>query len=404
MNAKSGIVFVLLLTNVIHGAVRVDEVYDMKANLVDVVLFEQSDLYRALLSRPTMSGDTRRLLLPIQTLVSGSDLGDFRSSMVFDRTLGRALTIEAPLDDGTMAPASILDLLSRDGRVVVGRNANGSLFRWVDGVGAELIRDSQGELLKATGTGISRDGSVVLANTLSGIQWSQGYAWRAADGVATPLTVTTTLSDGTLADQPVSALGVSGNGQVIAVGRSSLTQQYFWSEIQVQPGVWYLETTNNIRWNTEVNLSYDGSVVSYTVMDESNLLSDRYWRALRGSIRDISNDADLAVGSIGSPVLSAGGFGSQLTYIARADRNWSLDNTLSTDLAFMDIISSVSDNERSFLTLTERVVPQAGTGLGLRYRFAVVTIPEVPGGVMVGMGLMGAVIIARWRRAANRSR
>jgi hypothetical protein len=404
VNAKSGIVFVLLLTNVIHGAVRVDEVYQFIAPFRDAAQFEQSGLLRSLLSLPSMSGDTRRLLLPIRAIDPGAEVADYRKSMVFDRTLGQALAIEAPLDDGTMAPANVFDLLSKDGRVVVGRNANGSLFRWVEGSGAELLRDSQGAFLKATGTGISRDGSVVLASTLSGFQWSQGYAWRESDGVATPLKVTTNLSDGTLVDRPVSALGVSGDGRVIAVGPMGLEPPVFPSETQVQTGVWYLNTFNNILWNSDVNLSYDGSALSYYDRS-SRLLSDGRWLTINGSILDISNDGDLAVGWAQPSGLAGVGLISSLwPYVARAEQNWSEDwVTLGFVPIPKDIVYAVSDNERSFLTVTETIVSQNSIN-AFEYQFTVVSIPEVPGSWMVGIGILGALIIARWRRAANRSR
>jgi hypothetical protein len=363
-----------------------------------------------------MSDDAQRFLLPI---LNEDGTGQYRPSRaLFDRNKGGQVPILVPTQSGESLPPLQIDAMSGNGKFVVGRNQDGNLFRWSDATGPELLRGGSG-WASGKAVAISNDGSRIVGNEISksSTGFTKGFEWTASSNLVQAFTLTRTLPDGSTAiGQPGIDMMSDDGSTLLLSGDLGLPGNLYSTvfESLIAPDLWYILGPPYIL---PTLMSSDGSILAYF---SSASLSNRVkigdeWRSVdTTSAFPTAMSPDGKVIGLTQSYLALGSFFTIFPLLIHGDSRIILeDGSVFTDLdrylslnkfnGLQTAVYDIADDNRTLLTAIGSVGLQNGT-LVATLEIVTVTIPEVPGGVMVGMGLMGAVIIARWRRAANRSR
>jgi hypothetical protein len=402
------------LCSSVFAAVRVERVRRIE--------FNDAEKFAQLLNGPfffewftlnsfRISEDGQRLLLP--SLKENATGQYVPARDLIDRQTGNIVPISVPTQSGVSLPPLQIDAMSGNGQFVVGRNQDGNLFRWSEATGAELLQGASG-LARGRGVAISNDGQRIVGNEdFSGLR--RGFEWTSSSLVQ-PFTVTQTLPDGrTFVGRPtITNMSDDGSTLLLSGDLGLPTDLYSMiNESEIAPGVWYLRDFSDVSYLVPPLLSSDGSIIAYSSRfgDENRLKSGDQWGpfrgASRGSVSALSPNGDvvgttsffITSGRILFPLLSFDRDDPILledgSFFTKLDRYLpSSGDSNSRQLGVYDI----AGDDRTLLVV--RGLTKFGP-FDAAIEVFTVSIPEVPGSWMVGIGILGALIIARWRRSLN---
>jgi hypothetical protein len=378
---------------------------------IPIVPFVTYSFLEATRYSPSISADGQKILVPSFSSESGADSLRI-GGILYDRSTRTSTPVLAPRNDGTLSDAVRLALLSADGQVVFGRNADGSLFRWTLQDGATLLLDSNNVPVQAIATGVTADGSRMIgtrANSLyTGPLLDQGVTWSTGTGFVQPLTVDLVTSDNSMRTVPVSGVALSDDGSTMAVSSSKFFALGFADESFVSPGV--LNVFAN--WWTG-DFSRDGSSFAYRNSSGRNrLLTDGVWQNIPVIPLSISQDGENVLGwreFLSSGPSSLRLFVNDHGTIYPTISGFESASFLLEDLGFGEVlepyqgiafVADQAEDNKTFLLAASRYDDANGN---IEYAYFVARVPEV-GSFQIVMGTVFIAAACRWIRTFALSR
>jgi probable HAF family extracellular repeat protein len=169
---------------------------------------------------------------------------------------------------GPFEDAQIIDAISLDGRVIVGRSETaveeiGQAYRWEESTGVVGLGDFPGGEFDSSASAVSRDGSIIVGSSTNEFG-HEAFRWTAETGLVA-------LGDLPGGSHHSHAFGVSGDGEII-VGIST-------SDLGIEGFIW---------------TSADGMRRAHDVLVDDYGVDLTGWHII--SVRDISEDGTIFVG------------------------------------------------------------------------------------------------------------
>lgn len=389
------LITLLVVTSTATAAPRVEVIQSFSLDLTDTIAFMNLNgspfgegPYGPAIS---ISDDGRRLLVPVPNGETGSS---FEAPLrLYDRSIRSIIDILVQSDDGIPTPPLAIDVLSSSGNWLAGRNIDGSLFRWNQSTGSELLRDQAGNPFRGQAVAISRDGSRIVGNI--GPK-GKGFGFEYSDSVGTTKLFTIDqLNPGiTLLSDQIRIGAMSDDGSTLVVHVQGPL------ETLLAPGIW------NVFQGLPPQISSDGSVI-VNFDRPTRILQGGTWKTLADPLVPLGISADGST-IVGFNFLS--GFSNSLIldtypYFAVEGNGGTLLD-LTTFIPGVGPVSSifpsgtfydVTLNRQTYyaVLVTESVGPSSYSS---NYHFVTISVPEVSAFGLVGLMTTVAVIVLIYRR------